>query len=86
MDFKSLNRKLSSFLPLDKCYHILAGITLFALGNFHSATLGLTLVFVTGTAKEIYDYIHRDRHTPDPMDALATFAGGLLGFICTIPA
>lgn len=83
--FVPLNNYLSRIAPLDKCYHLIGGIVLFSLGNFYSATFGLCLVIAMGIGKELYDYLNRENHTPDLWDAVATIAGGMLGYICTVP-
>lgn len=36
------------------------------------------VVIAIAFGKEVYDYLHRDKHTPELMDALATIAGGFL--------
>jgi hypothetical protein len=35
-------------------------------------------VLLVASGKEIYDYMHRDSHTPDFMDIVATMAGALV--------
>jgi len=39
------------------------------------------MVAVAGIGKEIYDYLHRDKRTPDIWDALVTMLGGVIAFI-----
>ena len=66
-------------IPADKIAHCLGGVILFAVGELFE--LGLLLVIVGAIGKEIYDYFNKKNHTPDPWDAVATIAGGLLGYI-----
>jgi hypothetical protein len=75
--------RLSS-LPADKVLHFAAGVVLFAVAlPFIGATYALAFAVIAGFAKELYDALHKDKHTPDIWDALATAAGGVLGFFCT---
>jgi len=74
--------KLLAFLnaiPSDKIYHCLVGVILFAIGNL--VGYGLAVAIIGAVGKEIYDYLHKDNHTPDVWDAVATTLGGLLGYI-----
>lgn len=74
--------KIISFLnniPADKVAHCLGGVILFAIGQLFG--YGLALAVIGAIAKEIYDYIHKDKHTPDVWDAVATVLGGLLGYV-----
>lgn len=38
----------------------------------------MVAVLVVAFGKEVYDYYHRDSHTPDGADAIATIVGGLV--------
>lgn len=74
--------KIIAFLnsiPVDKVYHCLGGAVLFAIGQLFG--YGLALAIIGAITKEIYDYFHQDKHTPDIWDAVATTLGGLLGYI-----
>jgi|APSaa5957512535_1039671.scaffolds.fasta_scaffold27958_2 formate hydrogenlyase subunit 3/multisubunit Na+/H+ antiporter MnhD subunit len=69
---------------MDKIYHLIAGIalalvTLIATGSVFAAMIATTVV---GLGKEIYDYQHQDKHTPEVADFLATVVGGLL--VCLV--
>lgn len=68
-------------LPHDKALHIIAGVLIYAVAHFVSPLVGLGAVVAAGVGKEIYDLFHRDKHTPEVMDAVATIVGGLLGFV-----
>jgi len=68
----------------DKLMHALSGVVLFATLNlFMPGAYALLLTTFTGFMKELYDSLHRKKHTPELLDALCTCAGGLLGFGCT---
>lgn len=75
--------KLSTCLPLDKCFHVIAGVGIFALASLAIDRWALLVVALSAIGKEAYDYLHIDRHTPDLADAFYTLAGGLLGLLCT---
>jgi hypothetical protein len=75
--------KLSS-IPADKVMHCMMGVALFAvLLPFIGPVYAVAAVTGIGFAKELYDSVNKESHTPDIWDALATAAGGLLGFYCT---
>jgi hypothetical protein len=74
--------KILAFLnaiPSDKIAHCLIGVILFAIGQLFG--YGLLFAVLGAIGKEIYDYFHQDKHTPDVWDAVATTLGGLLGYI-----
>jgi len=72
---------LLSKIPCDKLGHIVAGLFIYSVCHFITPLFGLAMVFLAATGKEIYDYINKDKHTPDVWDAIATLIGGLLAFI-----
>lgn len=75
--------KLNS-IPADKVAHFAGGAILFALAlPFTGAMYAVVAVTIIGFIKEGYDLLNKTKHTPDVWDALATAAGGLLGFYCT---
>lgn len=76
--------KFFNSLPPDKAMHIIVGFVIFAVAHLYSANLAVILVVLAAVGKEAYDYRHKLFHTPDPLDALATIFGGVLGFICTL--
>ena len=68
-------------IPADKQMHGLSG---FILGIILTPFLGwVSILWVSAIAcaKEIYDYLNRDRHTPDVWDWVATTLGGILGTV-----
>lgn len=71
-------------IPHDKALHFIAGVLIFAVAHFGGIWVGMAAVTVAAVGKEIYDWFHRDKHTPDVWDAVATMLGGLTGFICSI--
>jgi hypothetical protein len=71
-------------LPYDKALHIIAGVLVYAAAHFVNPLVGMAAVTAAAVGKEVYDYMHKDKHTPDAWDAIATIGGGLLAFICGI--
>ena len=69
-------------LPHDKALHVIVGVLAYMVFHFVSPVVGLAAAAVAAVGKEIYDYMNRDRHTPDVWDAVATMAGGVAGYIC----
>lgn len=70
--------------PQDKLAHFIGGAVIYAVAHFVSPFIGLTAVAVAAVGKEIYDWFHRDKHTPDVWDAVATMLGGLTGWVCSL--
>jgi hypothetical protein len=67
----------------DKALHALVGsaifsaaYVLFTLAGLPALHIAAGAVVLAAVGKEVYDRLNRDRHTPDPLDALATLAGG----------
>lgn len=69
-------------LPHDKALHVIVGVLAYMAFHFVSPVVGLAAATIAAVGKEIYDYMNRDRHTPDAWDAVATLAGGIAGWIC----
>lgn len=69
-------------LPHDKALHVIVGVLAYMVFHFVSPIVGLIAATVAAIGKEVYDYANRDRHTPDAWDAVATLAGGAIGFVC----
>jgi len=69
-------------LPHDKALHFIVGVLIYAAAHFIHLVVGMVAVTVAAVGKEVYDWFHQDRHTPDLWDAVATMAGGVAGFIC----
>jgi len=72
-----------TMLPHDKALHALIGAAifsaayvLFTLAGLPSLHIAAGAVVLAAVGKEVYDYLNRDKHTPDLLDALATLAGG----------
>jgi hypothetical protein len=68
-------------VPADKQAHALSGFIIAAVLTPFIGAYSVLVVAVIALAKEIYDYIHKDIHTPDFMDWVATVLGGLVGFV-----
>lgn len=71
-------------LPHDKALHIIVGVLVYAVAHFVNPSVGMAAVVVAAVGKEVYDYMHKDKHTPDVWDAIATIGGGVIAFICGI--
>lgn len=69
-------------IPTDKLLHFIVGVLIYAV--MHFIGIGMWSVVIAAVGKEIYDYYHRDVHTPDVFDALATICGGVAGYVCTL--
>lgn len=69
-------------IPVDKQGHFIIGLIAYMAFHFAGVAVGLGVVAVLAVGKEIHDWFHRDRHTPDLWDAVATMAGGVAGYIC----
>jgi hypothetical protein len=68
-------------LPHDKALHFIVGVLIYAAAHFVSPVVGMIAVTVAAVGKEVYDYMNRDKHTPDLWDAVATLLGGAAGFV-----
>lgn len=64
-------------LPADKANHFVYGAALACIGSFHSVIAGAALCVAFAVGKEIYDFVSK-RGNPEPLDAVATLAGGAL--------
>ena len=76
-------------IPQDKANHIVYGalisivslassLLIFRVPPARALVLAMCVTVVMGWLKEAYDTRHRDKHTPDPWDIVATSAGGVL--------
>lgn len=71
-------------IPQDKQGHFIAGVLAYTLIHFFNPFLALFVVLVMAIGKEVYDYVHRDKHNSEVMDAVATIMGGVTGYLCGI--
>lgn len=69
----------------DKALHIVVGsaifsaaYVLFTLAGLPALHIATGAVVLAAVGKEAYDFMHRDKHTPDLMDAVATIIGGAI--------
>jgi hypothetical protein len=69
-------------IPIDKQLHFFVGGTImgFCAAAF-GIGIGIGAVVLIAAGKEIYDYMHRDVHTPDIWDFIATLLGGIFVWI-----
>lgn len=72
-------------IPYDKALHALVGggifsaaYVVFTLAGLPALHIAAGAVVLAAVGKEVYDYLNRDRHTPDLMDAVATIIGGAI--------
>ena len=68
-------------VPADKQMHFICGLVIAALLTPFIGAYSIVVVAIIALLKEIYDYLHKDIHTPDFWDWVATVLGGLVGFV-----
>jgi|LauGreDrversion4_2_1035121.scaffolds.fasta_scaffold100180_1 hypothetical protein len=72
-------------LKQDKANHLIYGLIIFGLFKvIFNPLIGIMMCTIFGLSKEIYDYLHKDAHTPDIYDAIATIVGGIIGLLILI--
>jgi hypothetical protein len=80
----ALLAKLSSSripVPLDKQAHFVVGAVAGLFGYLILGYYSLILVAIIAAVKEAYDYLHKDIHTCDFFDFLATVLGGAFSLL-----
>ena len=70
-------------IPTDKALHFIVGVLIFTALHFANHYLAIGAVVFAALGKEVYDLYHRDKHTPEWMDAVATITGGLIAWLNT---
>ena len=65
----------------DKFMHIVCGFIITAVLTPFIGAYSIVVVAIIALLKEIYDYLHKDIHTPDFLDWVATTLGGVLGTV-----
>ena len=68
-------------VPADKQMHAIGGLVIAALLTPFIGAYSIVVVAIVALLKEIYDYLHKDIHTPDFWDWVATVLGGVVGFV-----
>jgi len=68
-------------IPCDKQMHFLCGLVIAAVLTPFIGAYSIAVVAVIAALKEIYDYLHPDKHTADFWDWVATVLGGIVGFV-----
>jgi hypothetical protein len=68
-------------VPADKQMHFIGGLVIAALLTPFIGAYSIVVVAIVALLKEMYDYLHKDIHTPDFWDWVATVLGGLVGFV-----
>jgi len=72
-------------MPLDKQAHAWAGLAIMlSVSLFGGWAIGLAAAFVAAIGKEVIDSMGFG--TPDPWDAVATIAGGIVGTVLYLTA
>ena len=68
---------------VDKILHFIVGALFVLVGTLLKVPIFLSVIIasVIGALKEVYDALHRSKHTPDGNDFLATVLGSLFGAI-----
>jgi hypothetical protein len=72
---------LAGKVPVDKFMHFICGLVIAVLLTPFIGVHSILVVAVVALLKEIYDYLHKDIHTPDFWDWVATVIGGVVGFV-----
>ena len=80
---KELIEKINSMLiiPHDKALHAFYGLLVYNIVSLYNPTIAILTVVLISVAKEIYDFQHKDIHTADWYDALATSAIPLVLYV-----
>ena len=70
-------------IPADKQMHFLSGAILATAILLVTGSPSVSFVSVSLVAclKEVYDLLHKDKHTPDVWDWVATSLGGAFGIL-----
>ena len=70
-------------IPADKQQHFISGVVLATAILLVTGSPSVSFVSVSLVAclKEVYDLLHKDKHTPDVWDWVATSLGGAFGII-----
>ena len=68
-------------IPADKQMHSIGGFLIALVLTPFIGAASLAWVALLALAKEVYDWVNKDIHTPDFWDWVATVLGGLVGFV-----
>ena len=68
-------------IPKDKALHALYGLIIYSFIALYNPMIAILTVVLISVAKEIYDFQHKDIHTADWYDALATSAIPLVLYV-----
>ena len=73
------------YVPADKQAHFISGAILATAILLVTGSPSVSFVSVSLVAclKEVYDLLHKDKHTPDVWDWVATSLGGVFGILLT---
>lgn len=70
----------------DKALHFGVGIALAAVAGLLGLVWSIPAVAAVAVGKEVYDLNHRDKHTPDWMDAITTVVGAIAYVVLRLAA
>lgn len=65
-------------VPADKQMHFIGGLVIAALLTPFIGAYSIVVVAIIALLKEVYDYLHKDIHTPDFWDWIATVLGAII--------
>lgn len=70
--------KVLNSIPDDKLRHFVIGLIVFSVSCLvFSQIVSLIILFILATSKEVYDFFHKDIHSCDFWDFIATVSGSL---------
>ena len=68
-------------VPADKQMHAIGGFLIALVLTPFIGAASLAWVALLALAKEVYDWVNKDIHTPDLMDWVATLLGGVVAVV-----
>lgn len=71
----------------DKCIHFIGGALVCFIAYMAFGVIAACVATIAAAlGKELYDYIHPEKHTADPWDAIVTICGGASVFLILLVA
>ena len=67
-------------LPRDKANHAYYGLVIYSFIGLYDISIALAVTLAVGIGKEVYDYMNRDKHSPEILDAVAVVAVPMILF------
>lgn len=68
-------------MELDKKLHFICGFIICFIIGLYNAQLGLVACAAAGAGKEMFDFLHPEKHSVELMDFIATCCGGIVAYI-----